>query len=49
MIRNINQNLNDESEYLYFKNRSNILSAVDTKNDKNLVYQKKEQRCNTIL
>ena len=41
MIRNINQNLNDESEYLYFKNRSNILSAVDTKNDKNLVYQKK--------
>ena len=41
-IRNINQNINNESEYLYYRNKNNLLFSGLTKNDKNIIYQRKK-------
>ena len=39
---NINNNVNNESEYLYYRNKNNLLFSGLTKDDKNLIYQRKK-------
>ena len=39
---NVNHNINNESEYLYYRNKNNLLLSGLTKNDKNIVYQRKK-------
>ena len=41
---NINQNINinNESEYLYYRNKNNLLFSGLTKNDKDIIYQRKK-------
>ena len=39
---NINQNINNESEYLYYRDKNNLLFSGLSKNDKNLIYQRKK-------
>ena len=43
-IRNINcnNNINNESEYLYYRNKNSLLYAELSKNDKNIVYKRKK-------
>jgi len=43
-IRNINSNhnINNESEYLYYRNKNSLLFADLSKNDKNIVYKRKK-------
>ena len=41
-IRNINQNINNESECLYYKNKNILLFPGFIRNDKNIIYQRKK-------
>ena len=39
---NVNQNIKNESEYLYYRNKNNLLFSGLTNLDKNIVYQRKK-------